>query len=268
MKWIETPHLPQLKVSLAAVSGLADWVIQDLREKGITVVPIPPCGDLAKPVCSHTDLLLQHIQREQVAVYQPEVGELLKQYGGSIIPPKFRLTAKYPGDILYDSCRVGGYLFGRFHQGSPGLEIGLQNCTKISVKQGYTKCSVAIVRQDAVITADIGLFRKFQQLGFDVLKIQSGWIQLPGYDTGFIGGCCGKIDENLLYVTGKLCSHPDGTLIRDFCEKHGVSVVEGSASQLYDIGGIIPLMEAGSLSQSSYCNSRGNSTNGRCAPHQ
>jgi len=65
-----------------------------------------------------------------------------------------------------------------------GLEL-------IPVKQGYAKCSLCIVSENAVITADEGLAYTLCRAGLDVLKIIPGCIRLPGYGYGFIGGCGG-----------------------------------------------------------------------------
>ena len=84
-----------------------------------------------------------------------------------------------------------------------GLEL-------IPVKQGYAKCSLCIVSENAVITADEGLAYTLCRAGLDVLKIIPGCIRLPGYGYGFIGGCCGKLDAATMAFAGDPLTHPDG----------------------------------------------------------
>ena len=76
-----------------------------------------------------------------------------------------------------------------------------------------------------------------------MLLIQPGHIQLPGYDTGFLGGCCGKLAADKLAFTGQLDLHPDGQRIQSFLEQRGVTAVELTTGPLIDVGGIVPLME-------------------------
>ena len=116
----------------------------------------------------------------------------------------------------------------------------------IHTNQGYARCSTCVVDETSVVTSDEGIAAVLEQEGIEVLRIRPGFVRLPGYDTGFIGGCCGKIGQDLLYFTGKLSSHPDGETIRAFAEQRGVHVVEGAASALLDIGGILPLTQRSS----------------------
>ena len=76
-----------------------------------------------------------------------------------------------------------------------------------------------------------------------MLKIQKGFISLPGYDYGFIGGCCGKLSKNILAFTGKIESHPDYNNIKDFCRNYNVNVLSLTNDDLLDIGGILPIAE-------------------------
>ena len=77
----------------------------------------------------------------------------------------------------------------------------------------------------------------------DALLINEHGILLDGYDYGFIGGCCGLIDKDVLAFTGALDSLRCAPQIRAFLEKHHVKPVELTRNQMVDIGGILPLKE-------------------------
>ena len=111
----------------------------------------------------------------------------------------------------------------------------------LPVRQGYTACAVAVLDKQCAITSDLGIARHLEKNGFTVLRIQPGFIQLPGYGAGFIGGCCGKLAPDLLAVTGHLESHPDGQRMRDFIQKRGIAVWELTDGPLLDVGGVLPL---------------------------
>ena len=87
------------------------------------------------------------------------------------------------------------------------------------------------------------MFQALRTKGFAVLLIRPGHIALPGYDTGFIGGCCGKLAPDKLAFAGALSSHPDGERMREFLHSRCVAPVELRESPLVDVGGILPLRE-------------------------
>ena len=145
------------------------------------------------------------------------------------------------------SANVSANLLGLGNAATPlGLEaarrMGLE---LIPVKQGYAKCSLCIVSENAVITADEGLAYTLCRAGLDVLKIIPGCIRLPGYGYGFIGGCCGKLDAATMAFAGDPLTHPDGKKILSFMERHGVKPrnLLGQGEKLIDIGSILPVMQ-------------------------
>ena len=87
------------------------------------------------------------------------------------------------------------------------------------------------------------MFQALRTKGFAVLLIRPGHIALSGYDTGFIGGCCGKLAPDKLAFAGTLSSHPDGERMREFLHSRGVAPVELREGPLVDVGGILPLRE-------------------------
>ena len=68
-------------------------------------------------------------------------------------------------------------------------------------------------------------------------------VRETGNTGGFLGGCCGLIDKNVVAFTGKLDSLECAAEIRAFLEKHCVQYIELTQNQMIDIGGILPLME-------------------------
>ena len=74
---------------------------------------------------------------------------------------------------------------------------------QISSRQGYSRCSVCVVSDNAIITADEGICRSAEAHGVDVLKIRPGYIDPPGFDYGFIGGQASKFQtQSLLSLEG------------------------------------------------------------------
>ncbi len=250
--FLREPGIPQSGVVLAAVSGTYPDIIRSLKEKGIETLHIPEYPQIAHPVRSHADMLLFMTDGNKGIVPSNFVKNLTSKNLPSIlqgfifIESRSIFSEKYPHDIGLNALRVQDYLFCRADSTAPEI---LSYCKEhgikiISIRQGYARCSTALVNRNSLITADLGICRAAQKCGLDVLKIQPGGILLPGYEYGFIGGCCGLIGKDKIAFTGKLSTHPDGQKMAEWIEKKGVHIVELTKDPLIDIGGIIPLLES------------------------
>ena len=103
--------------------------------------------------------------------------------------------------------------------------------------QGYTKCSVCVVSDNAIITADRAIATACAAVGIDVLTVSEGHISLPPYNFGFIGGASCACGDNV-YFCGSLDTHPDGESIKEFCKNHGKLAVSLSDGELQDVGSL------------------------------
>jgi hypothetical protein len=70
------------------------------------------------------------------------------------------------------------------------------------------------------------------------LKVQGGGVLLPGFDTGFIGGCSGRVGNELIF-NGNLEKHPDFERIRNFVTSKNVKLKYFTDYELCDIGSIL-----------------------------
>ncbi|MBQ6896105.1 MAG: hypothetical protein IJN69_02735 [Oscillospiraceae bacterium] len=112
----------------------------------------------------------------------------------------------------------------------------------LKVKQGYTKCSTAVIEDDNFITEDEGIYKAVINAGKNCLLIAKGFVELCGYEYGFIGGASAYIpEEKTLLFLGDITKHPDFEKIMDFCEKIAVKVKWIDNLPLKDIGGIVKL---------------------------
>lgn len=150
-----------------------------------------------------------------------------------------RLRPDYPGDVLFDALSVGGRVYGR--TGSVSQLIIDDADEFVPVKQGYAKCSVAMLTDRCAVTSDNGLAETLLSHGCEVLLIRPGHIALDGYDTGFIGGAGGRLGNGIYCFFGDVTSHPDGEAIVRFAEKHKIKTVSLSDEPLSDHGGFIAL---------------------------
>lgn len=246
-RFLKKPHLPEGRVTAAVVNYSNPQIHNALCSYNIYPLGTHACKNLSAPVQLHADMLMNHICENIIILAKGEsyLEKELSDFGYKVFYSEKSLKPSYPDDSILNCFSIGSHLFGNLSCVSEEIKkICLnKNLTQINVKQGYTKCSTAIVSENAFITADDGIFNALKLCGFDVLKIQPGFIKLDGYKYGFIGGCCGLIDKNVLAFTGNVLLHPDGKKIEAFIKSHGVDCISLTEGQLEDIGGILPITE-------------------------
>lgn len=154
------------------------------------------------------------------------------------------IRAAYPGNVALNAAQAGKRLIARSDSLAPEVK---EYCTEngyelINVRQGYAKCSCAIVSDNALITADRGIYNSLKESNIDILLIEEGRVALEGADYGFIGGASG-LDitggKRTLYFSGDITRHPDYQRIKAFCIKNDTETVSLTNDELIDIGGMI-----------------------------
>ena len=223
---------------LAYISENADRKILDaLRQEEFEIIPLAPFSALSYPVDTHADMLLCAIE-DTVFVHRDYPCEI-KGFE-NVIKIDEKISSKYPNDVLLNIATVGKNVFANTKHASKAVVAYLENhgFTIHHVAQGYAHCSICVVSDNAIITADSSIAEQAQKAGLHVLKIESGSISLPPYEYGFIGGACGTYEDKI-YFCGSLKHHHDGEKIRLFCKEHGKNVKELCESPLIDVGGIL-----------------------------
>jgi hypothetical protein len=247
--FVQNPNLPENPVQTVLISARAPkCVFRRLESLGIETIPVPDCEELGKPVSAHPDMQIHHLGGKKI-VCQQNLGLSLRRrfidLGFELIKCESTLKPAYPFDIALNAARVGRTLLCRpdFTDRIVTDACGKNQIHIQSVRQGYAKCSVCVVDGSSIITADKGIERAAKLCGIEVLLIQPGFIRLPGYGTGFFGGCCGKLAADHMFFCGDLSSHPDCGKIRAFLSERGIEAESIAHEPLSDIGSIIPLIE-------------------------
>lgn len=245
MKILEKPNLPQGRVVLAAVSAEAGESIKKLNSLDIETIEIPANPLLPKPVNSHADLQLLHFAPNIMFAQNEHL--FLGEMAEKIKVRRIMSNAgnKYPEDVKLNCAVIGDKIICNKKTIAPEIldaaeKLGL---TIINVNQGYSKCSICVVNENAIITDDESIFAAAGNFLNDALFVSKGSIRLDGYNYGFIGGCCGKIDKDIIAFNGAIESHKDYKKIIDFLNRNSVKLIELNNERLNDIGGILPLCE-------------------------
>lgn len=218
-----------------------------LQDYEIELVLMEANSFLPSPLACHVDMQLVNIN-DGVFVYAPGISEkilkFLQKFGFDLIQGSITTKGYYPFDIAYNCAIVGKNAFLNPRYTDP-LLLDLIKRFGINiypVKQGYAKCSTCTVSEEAIITADIHIYRKAIEAGLDVLIIPPQTkIILPGYDYGFIGGASGVISDDELAFFGDIKFLPDADTIMKFCKKHGKKILSLSKANIVDVGGLFPL---------------------------
>ncbi len=219
--------------------------LSTLKKYGFTPILMPPADYLSEGVASHTDMLLfigfgKLFCHTRYYEGNKEMIDRLALIAELELSISYEVTGKqYPKDVLFNACIVGNRLICNQKIVSKHILNAARSADFeiINVPQGYTKCSVCIVGDNAIITADNVIARACASYGIEVLQISEGHVSLPPYDHGFIGGASGY-HNGKVYFCGSLDTHPDGEKIKFFCACHGAEVVCLSDDKLQDIGTI------------------------------
>ena len=242
--YIENPNLPKKQIKAALIDYRAALAESALKDIGITVFKTPEINIAYPSISGHPDIMFHHCGRNLLVV-SPEVFSYYKMIfpDADIIKGDSYVKNTYPSDVAYNVARVGNCVFHNFRYTDKVLyEYFLNKKIKlIQTKQGYSKCSVCIVSDDAIITSDKSIHKSAIENDMDALLISEGYIKLKDFQYGFIGGASGLISSNVLCFNGNIKNHPDYNNISAFCRNHHVKPYSLHNGELEDIGSIIPL---------------------------
>lgn len=243
MRFVLDPYLPdgQVKMIIAG-DGLRGYE-KSLKSLGISVLYTNKADCISGALATHADLVVFPFGNGRFLLDpgQEQLANTLQEKGAECV---FGSAPKdgYPLDVPYNAVKIGKTLICNpktldssiFHLAKS------EDCAIISCKQGYTKCSVAVVSENAVVTDDPGI-KKVLTPFFDVLLVQKGSVCLDGYHYGLFGGCCGLISKDTLLFVGDYKKHEDAERIRSFLRNYGVYPESLCGKPLKDIGSLIPL---------------------------
>ena len=219
-----------------------ETVFSDLSVKVISVNENP---FLDTPVCKHADMLCNYVGKSIFLTdkHLVELCNFLEDNDGKSVIIE-NVKSPYPNDCLLNFVDIGGYIICNKSILTKEIAEFLLKKPIIDVKQGYSKCSVCICGYNTIITDDKSVYKAVSQYDdINSLLIEKGSIRINKYNYGFIGGCCGLIDKNLLLFNGDLSTHSDFDKIKNFLYDNGINYIDIKGKTLNDIGSIIPMME-------------------------
>ncbi len=244
-RFLKNPNLPINKVTTVFVYIGDNALKKALCDLSIKVVEVTLNPFLDSPVSKHADILMNYVGKSTFLVdkNQIELCRYIENNGGkSIIIDN--IESPYPSDCLLNFADIGDYIICNKSILTNDIINTLSSKTIIDVKQGYAKCSVCICKHNTIITDDISIYNAVSKYeNINPLLVEKGSVSIENYDYGFIGGCCGLIDKDILLFNGDLSLHSNFDKIKNFLYDNGVSYIDIKGKPLTDIGSIIPVME-------------------------
>lgn len=249
MKAVEKPNLPELARTVLIGEKYLKFLKSPLEKLDIRPLPVPKNGFVDQRLSDHADLsvlhgggnmfwLAPHLSRSGFADQLSNMGFVLDY-------PDIFQSPLYPGDAWLNVCICGEYaIFNRDIVPKSIVDhLTINGYKLVECRQGYAKCSVCVVDEGAIITADRGIEAAARKAGLEVLLIEPGYIALDGFSYGFIGGAAFKISQSKLAFTGTIEDHKNKNEILRFLQCRKIEPVFLTERTIFDIGSGIPIIE-------------------------
>ena len=232
-------------MSIFIMSDEYPQLCKAMQNSGHIVIPSDKILCFNQPEQRHIDMQMLKIKNNIFLLKEARsLYKKLQVLDYNVILTEKTATGKYPECVLLNALFLDNKLYCK----EVSLDANVKDFCKennieiVNVNQGYTACSTAVISEKAVITADDSIYNTLTNNGIDVLKISSGYIQLKGYNYGFIGGACTQINENSVAFFGDITLHPDYKAIKKFCTIHNIKILSLEKGRtLTDAGGAIKL---------------------------
>lgn len=224
-----------------------------LSKAGITPLWLPDNPDVSHALCGHADLsvfcpytVYGNNDRKNTLFLAPYLkdsafAETLKAAGADVRFINSRQGSVYPKDVLLNAKTSGNRVF--LNRKTIAVEIldyisASNHLSAVNINQGYSACCTLDCR-GRIITSDNGIYSAAKASGSEAVFITPGFISLPGYSYGFIGGSAFMICPDCIGFTGSLDKHPDREIILSSLKRWNIRYIFLSDKPIFDIGGAI-----------------------------
>lgn len=226
------------------VNSQIDYKTKELLQSHGLVAGIAAHPDLPVPEKHHADMQFSKINDNILicapgTTFENDINLNLNIITGSNI-----LNSKYPHNIAYNILRCDKFIIHNTKYTATEIisEAKANALCIVDCKQGYAGCSSISVplkhNSTLLISSDKGIISSINKLNcqniFTEFFTDTNSILLPGYDHGFIGGCCGYDKELGLLVYGKI----NGQL-KELSAKYNFPIFSIFDGPITDIGGIL-----------------------------
>ncbi len=220
--------------------GYKELLDKGISSLGITPIYLPANPFVDKRLQWHADLSVFRSGGADIVLApylrETEFAQKMIDLGMNCIFADIKQGSKYPEDTQLNACAVGRYLFCSEGISYEGITRMYKRPFRISVKQGYCGCSICVVDENSIITADRAIAAAATEKGIDSLLISPGHIMLEGFEYGFIGGAGFRLPGDSMLFTGQFNMHPDYEKIINFLLERNISTKFLTDLPVFDIG--------------------------------
>ncbi|AGK97917.1 DUF6873 family GME fold protein [Clostridium pasteurianum] len=212
---------------------------ENLYKNGFEPIIVPPSKSLYNAICGHPDMLLHIIDKKNIVVHntmEMSFIYILKNLNYNVIKSHNSLKETYPYDIFLNAISTNDIFLHNLKYTDKNLISMVKGKKLLNVKQGYSKCSTALINDSAAITSDIKIHDILTSNGVKVLLVPPGNIELPGLNYGFIGGTCGIVEDGSIAFFGNLDNYLYGDMVFKFLIQQDVKPIFLSKGNLIDRG--------------------------------
>jgi len=231
-----------------------------IQSLGYEIIEVGYNRDLYDEIAAHVDI--SYLKIDNIVITSPDRFVELSKYIECDVG-KTELSKEYPSDIPYNVCIMGKNAIHNFKYTDEVVKNKLEKeeYNLIDVKQGYTKCSIAVIDENSCITSDIDIAKKLMDNNSDVLFVNEPDIKLlkrtnPNETLqnrmffeysdmrGFIGGAMARINDEIVLFgdTNKLLNKDK---IISFVQSKGLKLKYFEGLDVVDYGGVVLLDKEG-----------------------
>ena len=240
--------------TIIADSRMPEEAKKNLKKLG-NVIFINPTSVTYNSISSHPDIFF--FQKDDALIYAPNAPKRiikeLKKRKIKLIEGKKEVGKKYPETVPYNAVGIGNLLIHNLKHTDETILSSYEN--HINVNQGYTRCNLLALNENAFITSDVGIFNAVnRQQTTDnslypheslvetygrtsVLYIDPKQIKLEGQKNGFFPGCCGVWKNNLI-VCGSTKNLKEKAELDKFLKENNFNLIELYDGDLVDVGSV------------------------------
>ena len=240
--------------AIIADSRMPEDAKKNLKKLG-NVLFINPTSVTYNSISSHPDIFF--FQKDDALIYAPNapkrIVKELKKRKIKLIEGKKEVGKKYPETVPYNAVGIGNLLIHNLNHTDETILSSYEN--HINVNQGYTRCNLLALNENAFITSDVGIFNvvNSQQttdnslypheshvetyVRTSILYIDPKQIKLEGQKNGFFPGCCGVWKNNLI-VCGSTKNLKEKAELDKFLKDNNFNLIELYDGDLIDVGSV------------------------------
>ncbi len=236
--------------AIIADSRMPEDAKKNLKKLG-NVLFINPTSVTYNSISSHPDIFF--FQKDDALIYAPNAPKRiikeLKKRKIKLIEGKKEVGKKYPETVPYNAVGIGNLLIHNLKHTDETILSSYEN--QINVNQGYTRCNLLALNENAFITSDVGIFNTVNSqqstdnslypqeslVGTSILYIDPKQIKLEGQKNGFFPGCCGVWKNNLI-VCGSTKNLKEKAELDKFLKDNNFNLIELYDGDLIDVGSV------------------------------